>query len=208
MARIFIGLCLHYLLLATSTFVIVQSQKPQIPAELQRLYNTDLETWVAPKEFLKDFPYYLSGFDEEDHPIWVLEFGRWDIRTTVERGPKSQAKFDKYVDQAVMIIYNSSIPDDGINPVIGIVDFEGYNLRQLSSAKTLEYIIQKLRLILIALTNLQSAYFINVNFFAEKILNLVRPVLGKEFAKPSMAVSKNIYVYQIPPENLGLFAVR
>ncbi|CAG7719317.1 unnamed protein product, partial [Allacma fusca] len=33
------------------------------------------------------------------------------------------------------------------------------------------------------MTNLQSAYFINVNFFAEKILNLVRPVLGKEFAK-------------------------
>ena len=34
----------------------------------QYLLEGDLDTWEAPKEIAEKYPYYLSGYDEENRP--------------------------------------------------------------------------------------------------------------------------------------------
>ncbi|CAG7834324.1 unnamed protein product [Allacma fusca] len=154
-----------------------------VPPELVHLYNRGLENWKAPADFHAKFPYYHSGYDEDGKLVWVLELGKWDIQSAMEQGPEIRDLMDKYADQAVLTIYNSTYSKNGITPVLGIVDMDGYSLKQLTSIKTVEFIVLKLRIIVIALTNAQSAYFINTNFVAQSFLNLVKPLLGRQFEK-------------------------
>ncbi|CAG7734744.1 unnamed protein product, partial [Allacma fusca] len=114
---------------------------------------------------------------------WVLEFGKWDLQSELKKGPEARDAVDKYVDQAVLTVYNSTYSNDGVTPVTGIVDMEGYSLAQLSSVNTVEFEVLKLRLIFICLANLHSAYIINTNFVAQSFLNLVKPLLGRHFEK-------------------------
>ncbi|CAG7725811.1 unnamed protein product [Allacma fusca] len=154
-----------------------------LPPEIQPLYNSDLDTWKPPEHLKRNYPYYLSGFDEEDRPVWVLEFGKWNLRDIVEQGKDAVIEFDKYVNQVILNVYNSTITKHEIVPAIIILDLDEYELSQLTSPATVAYYVEKLRLIVIAMKNLHAAYCINTNFVAQRFLNLIKPLLGKEFEK-------------------------
>ncbi|CAG7722748.1 unnamed protein product [Allacma fusca] len=159
----------------------------EVPRELQHLLNWDLDTWKPPEEIRKNFPYYLSGFDEENRPIWVMEFGKWDIRSMLEKGPEWEKALDKHVDQLLWNFYNSSgirsTHDFPVKEIETLVDAEGYQMRQLTHAPTVAFTIRKLRLIVIAMTFAHKVYFVNTSYIGERFLNIMRPVLGKEFEK-------------------------
>ena len=36
--------------------------------DLQDTFSPDLETWAAPADMQKEYPYYLSGFDQDNRP--------------------------------------------------------------------------------------------------------------------------------------------
>lgn len=83
--------------------------------------------WTPPKDLVKDYPYYLSGFDEDNSPsksfdshsrlfigfnwveickhmkillsVWVAEMGKWDTRKSAEGGPERERDFKKYIIQ-------------------------------------------------------------------------------------------------------------
>ncbi|CAG7639330.1 unnamed protein product [Allacma fusca] len=159
----------------------------EVPDSLQHLLHWDLDTWQAPEEIQQDFPYFVSGFDEENRPILVLEFGKWDIRKIVDRGIEWERILDKYIDQIIWNLYNStglrSTPENRVNEVEAIIDMDGYGFKQLSSLKAVSFTLRKMRLVTIAMRFANSVFMINTNFIAESLLNLLKPIMGKEFEK-------------------------
>ncbi|CAG7827178.1 unnamed protein product, partial [Allacma fusca] len=49
----------------------------------------EIDSWEPPLNLQRAYPYYLTGFDEENRPIWVSEWGKFDLRKIVEGGNKS-----------------------------------------------------------------------------------------------------------------------
>ncbi|CAG7725810.1 unnamed protein product [Allacma fusca] len=160
------------------------SESPDIPEGLQEIYKRNLSAWKAPRNFSKALPYYLSGYDEQKRPIWVCEFGKWDIRSFIEKGEESLDTLDKYVDHTLLTIYNSSISKDNKTIMaIGIMDWDGFQESQLFSVQTMNFYIEKTRLIYFVMGHAYHAYLINVNFVARTVLDMTKPILGEEFAK-------------------------
>ena len=130
---------------------------------LQYLYKWDTDTWEPPAEFYQKFPYYLSGYDDEGRPsklvfaklsrinpeklltisriltVWIIELGRWDIKSALNNGSDYKATFDRYVDKLMYRILRSigekefEDIDEPVRQVTLIYDMEGYGIEQLQS---------------------------------------------------------------------------
>ena len=93
---------------------------------MQGILTPELETWEAPEDMQKGYPYFLSGFDYENRPggiyahdtcvlvcsrsnaimrvklslsVWVVEAGKWDVAKATEQGEERKAIFQKYCYQ-------------------------------------------------------------------------------------------------------------
>ena len=134
----------------------------------------------------RNLPYYLAGYDYDDRPVWVLEFGKYDIRGHVT-GDEDRAKaFDKYADQVIWnILQSADNVTDPENPtdVILILDMDGYSLEQLGSTHAVAFVLKFLKLVLGVFSYVDSVYVINANFVANNLIQLVKPLFGPEFNK-------------------------
>ncbi|CAG7824717.1 unnamed protein product [Allacma fusca] len=157
----------------------------EVPPELKYIPESDLGDWEPPKELSEALPYYLSGFDPEGRPIWVWEFGKWDLRQFLEKGEKWEKLVDRYFDKWLWRLYDSTnIKATKELPVKDgelIVDFEGFSYRQYSSPAALGFFLKKMRTIAYALPLANDAFFINVNFVARNVVELLKPIIGKDF---------------------------
>ncbi|CAG7698269.1 unnamed protein product [Allacma fusca] len=175
------------LLLSLTTGLLAQLSEEEIPQSLRYILHLDLEKWEEPEELTKNLVYYLSGFDFENRPVWVVEFGKWDLRSILERGEIWDKLFDKYVDKFLWRLWKSlpikATPEKPVKECVVIFDMEGYDLQQMNSPAALGFIIKKLRTVTAAIPITSGAYIINANFLAKNLLNLLRPVLGKEFSR-------------------------
>ncbi|CAG7719489.1 unnamed protein product [Allacma fusca] len=176
-----------YISITFSLLVNCQIPKEEIPAELQHLFDSDLSSWKPPADIRTNYPYYLSGFDEDNRPIWILEFGKWDIRSALEKGEDVAANLDKHIDTAIWNFLDStktrSTSEDPVTEFVVIIDANGYSFHQLNSLQAVSFVIKKLKLITIATRFASEVYAVNVNFVAEKLLTILKPVLGQEFEK-------------------------
>ncbi|CAG7830731.1 unnamed protein product, partial [Allacma fusca] len=64
------------------------------------LNDIDLN-WEAPKDIKNRFIYYKSGYDYDDLPVIVLEFGNWDFQGAVENGGRDFENAVLFLDQAL-----------------------------------------------------------------------------------------------------------
>ncbi|CAG7837196.1 unnamed protein product, partial [Allacma fusca] len=133
--------CLIVSLLLVIDFVPLDGQllKEDLAPELRYLFEEDYDTWEAPAGIQKNYPYYLSGFDDDGRPIWVVEIGKWDIKSAVERGEEWEKIFTKYCNQWLYRVIQSvglkSTEENTVKEAITIHDYEGFSLDQLNSAK-------------------------------------------------------------------------
>ncbi|CAG7826570.1 unnamed protein product [Allacma fusca] len=157
----------------------------EVPPELRYVVESDLEEYEPPKELSETLPYYLSGFDFDNRPIWVVEFGKWDLRSYLEKGDKWEKLVDKYVDKFFWRLYESTqIKGTEELPVksgVLIVDFDGLTYRQFSSPAALAFYFKKLRALVFALPFAQNVFAVNVNYASRNLLEIVRPIIGKDF---------------------------
>ncbi|CAG7729673.1 unnamed protein product, partial [Allacma fusca] len=57
--------------------LVIASEDANILSDKEQ--NALLDGWNAPKVILEKFPYYVSGFDIEKRPVFVLEIGNWPL---------------------------------------------------------------------------------------------------------------------------------
>ncbi|CAG7826571.1 unnamed protein product [Allacma fusca] len=162
-----------------------QLNPEELPPELKHILESGIPEWEPPKELSEALPCYLSGFDFENRPIWVVEFGKWDLRSFLEKGEKWEKLVDRYVDKWLWRLYDSTyikatkelpVKDGAL-----IVDFEGFNYRQYSSPAALGFFLKKMRTVAHALPLTHDAFLINVNFVARNVVELLKPIIGRDF---------------------------
>ena len=53
-------------------------------------------SWKAPGHLIDNYTAYLSGFDPENSPIAIINFGSWNIRKLIENNEKTN--YIRYID--------------------------------------------------------------------------------------------------------------
>ncbi|CAG7819742.1 unnamed protein product [Allacma fusca] len=145
--------------------------------------EAELLAWEAPLDIRTNYPYYLSGFDAENRPIWIAELGKWNLRKVVEAGGETFKNFDKYVQQSRIRITKSralkSTPGHIVTEAVFLLDLDELKLSQIASVPTVSYILNLARQYRKLLTEHTGvAVVVNANFVAESLVNIVRPVFG------------------------------
>ncbi|CAG7820579.1 unnamed protein product [Allacma fusca] len=146
----------------------------------------DLDTWEAPLDMQKNFPYFLSGYDDEDRPIWIVEIGKYQLRKgIVEKGPETMAIFDKYVRQVQYRVRKSRTKINPLGKEINfLLDFDQLKLEQFADLQTMAYILKLATAYRGPLDNvIHVVVLVNTNYITETLINLVRPIFGRIFAK-------------------------
>lgn len=138
--------------------------------------DNEILQWKAPEYMKKSFPYYLSGYDYDDAPVWIIEIGHWDVRSIVEEGGELLKEFDKYVNQGLAII-NASGQNNGTDGYVLILDGEGYGFRQATHIRTVHKMIDVIRKFASAAVDggLKYAFAVNVNYVAENMWSVIKP---------------------------------
>jgi hypothetical protein len=141
------------------------------------------DNWEAPKELQQKFPYYQSGFDKENRPVWVGEIGKFAIRQQIEKGPDAAADLEKYLLQASLRIGKSMLlkdtPEKPVRQAFFIADWEASDFADFAHLPTLNFVLRLMRTYVDILTEAWGyCVSINVNNAAKRGLDLVRPVIG------------------------------
>ncbi|CAG7786698.1 unnamed protein product [Allacma fusca] len=163
---------------------VVSGQIPveEIPSELKLVLDPELEIWESPEELLRECPYYLSGFDEENRPIWILEFGVWPTKDILARGREWEDAYKKYVNKMYQNIFNSvtlrATTENPVKEVNLIMDLDKYTIRHFSSIKAASFATKTLQLLAAGAKLGHVVCIVNANSFSQVVLNFVRPVLG------------------------------
>ncbi|CAG7834556.1 unnamed protein product [Allacma fusca] len=131
-----------FAVLSVFTFEIAQaSPKGYLSGGIESNFiREEVRTWKSPDHLRKNYPYYLSGYDEEEKPIWVLELGKWDVQRIALNGNKTIPDFSNYVDKAIFNILQSldlnSTEPTAVTKIEGIIDMDGFAYSQLASIPT------------------------------------------------------------------------
>lgn len=148
----------------------------------------DLANYVAPLEIQKKFSYYLAGYDENNLPILVAEFGKMDLRGTIEQGVEAQAELFKYAKQVSYRITQMwkkySTPEQPIDEFVCLIDFEGFQYRQLASLPTFTFLL-KLAQTFSKMTakHMAAGYVINADYLTHQLIRAIKPVFGRVISK-------------------------
>ncbi|CAG7725192.1 unnamed protein product, partial [Allacma fusca] len=147
--------------------------------------------WEAPKDIKNRFIYYKSGYDYDDLPVIVLEFGNWDFQGAAENGGKDFETASLYLDQVLARILrgffheksnmSDSIPVD--KEIVAIVDFDGLNLSQLKSPPTLKWMLDRLSKMGIIYNAISYGFIVNANPLVYQMINTVKPFISNFLEK-------------------------
>ncbi|CAG7733986.1 unnamed protein product [Allacma fusca] len=152
------------------------------------LTDAEILAYEPPKEILKNIPYYLSGYDEDGAPIFVVEMGKYDLRTIVENGGENAKALDIYLDQIFLSMAETGEKSPAKQFDI-IIDLEGFDIRQASHFPTVQMIISKFTRFeqVVGKGAMKQGWIVNANFIWERVWQLASPLLG--------ALVNNIEIY-------------
>ncbi|CAG7817726.1 unnamed protein product [Allacma fusca] len=146
------------------------------------------DDWTPTKELQAKFPYYLSGYDYDDQPVWVMEVGKYNYREQIEKGPEGAHNLTLYLYQAIHRVIGSMLtkdtPENEIRGIFLIGDCEGLDLFQIAHLPTLSFVLNLMRTYsdFVGIL-LGRAVFINMNFATTALFNSFRPILGGVFSR-------------------------
>jgi hypothetical protein len=144
------------------------------------LTEEELLKYETPQKMKDLFPYYLSGYDEDGAPIWVWEFGKWDVRSIVEKGGKDYDDMDKSADHMFLDFRESGRNATDKQGFVTIMDLNGYPLSQAGHLRTITFVISKFRKFeeLIKDGDMKVGWIINANYLFERVWQIGKPLLG------------------------------
>ncbi|CAG7721045.1 unnamed protein product [Allacma fusca] len=112
-------------------------------ATASNLTDAEILAYDSPPIVQENFPYYLSGYDEDGAPIWVFELGKWDVRTFLEKDNETAFAMDVACDQMLLRFKESAINSQA-KQFLYICDMDKYSLRQASHLRTVQFVLSKL----------------------------------------------------------------
>ncbi|CAG7730495.1 unnamed protein product, partial [Allacma fusca] len=105
-------------------------------------------TWNPPDRFLKELPMEFLGYDNENSPVIVVPYGKWDLKKCADLGEKDV--FIKYCDQLfesmISKMAGKKKPNgDPVTQFVFIIDNKGLVYRTLASVGAVDMSLQAVR---------------------------------------------------------------
>ncbi|CAG7828076.1 unnamed protein product [Allacma fusca] len=151
--------------------------------------NTVPSGEAVPDKNLLAFPYYVTGYDYEDRPVIVMEWGRWDIRTLAEKGGDRITKFEKGIDEFVKRVKSGYFSKQSSEPnsaaetddaqIVVVIDFDGLSLRQLGTPASVALFVRSLGKLEKVYKEFAYGYLLNSTPLVDQVINLAKPYMGK-----------------------------
>ncbi|CAG7734384.1 unnamed protein product [Allacma fusca] len=144
-------------------------------------------TWNPPERFLKELPLEFLGFDNENSPVVVVPYGKWDLKKCADLGEKEE--FVKYCDQLFEFLLSKmegkKKPNgDPVTQFVIIVDFKGLAYRTLASVGAVDMSLKVVRSFEANQPEtLKAMYQINTNTVFAAIFALVKPIITSDPAE-------------------------
>ncbi|CAG7837343.1 unnamed protein product [Allacma fusca] len=143
-----------------------------------------LDTWEASDEIQRNFPYYLSGYDFDDRPVWIAEAGKYNVRKWVERGGDDLQNLLKYMFQASIRILKSFAAKDRpgreVREGVFFGDMDGFDMTQVTHFPTVAFVLNEAltwrEFIDLAMGRL---IVVNANYPTQLAASIARPIAGK-----------------------------
>ncbi|CAG7673958.1 unnamed protein product, partial [Allacma fusca] len=179
--------------------------------------------WEPPVWVKTKFPYFHSGYDYDDKPVIVLQWGKWNTLPIVSKGGEDLQILNNYCDQFFARIQNGTYGKNHSNPksnlektvdqTVLIIDLDGLNGDQLSSRSNVLYQIQFNGKMNKVRDYIAYGFQINVNPFGLFLLNAAKQstsslidimeIHGTNSAKWKPALLRKIPFNQLPPQYGG-----
>jgi len=135
--------------------------------------DPELGTWVAPEEVRKTCKYYLSGFDNEQRPVWIVDYGNWDLNTLLDDDELEQA-LEHYIQQIVYRIECSfTIKNSTVRSWVLISDLGGK-----SEWSTLPFAVKMARKLTRFSDTVAYGYVFNMTWVSHAFVTSAKAFLG------------------------------
>ena len=133
------------------------------------------DSWVAPTEIRKWFPYYHAGYDLEGAPLYVLEFGNWKYVEALadskeDDGEKMKKSFEKYLEQNLYLLLKAGMANDS-QGIAGIMDWDGFSLSNYASVEAIQLALRPMAMLSRLYSVLNYAILINGKCFLWPVLD-------------------------------------
>ncbi|CAG7830819.1 unnamed protein product [Allacma fusca] len=140
--------------------------------------------YEVPFNMSSRYYYYLTGYDFDAQPVWIIEIGRWDMVDAIKRGQVKELDlyFKQFAYRALREIRKQSTPERPITQDVLILDFANLRLDIVTDVKSLTYALGAIRDATYIIKNFTAeVIIINANFAAETLIRQVGPILGAFF---------------------------
>ncbi|CAG7727155.1 unnamed protein product [Allacma fusca] len=166
-----------------AVFVTIATCLQLILAQTEIPQDNEILKWEPSKEMKTKYPYYLSGYDYEGAPVWIIEFGKWDLKSAAEAGGEITENFDKYVHQYFATLVNSTGDISANQGFFAILDLEGYDITQAKSVPGIQKFLWMAQTFVDAVKGdkTKGGILINVNNFFGNVWKVAGPIIGKYF---------------------------
>ncbi|CAG7723338.1 unnamed protein product [Allacma fusca] len=143
------------------------------------LTDSEIYAFDVPAEIQDEFSYYLSGYDEDGAPIFIIDGGKWDMRKYVEKGGKLYDAMDVFIERMYLTFRDSGLNSTG-KQFVALTDMEGFDIRQAGDVKTVQFILsQYVRFEQIARAgSMKRVWVVNANALFEGIWRIGSRTLG------------------------------
>jgi len=176
-----------------SNDIVSATEESNLIAKHSSEYD-EILSWESPYKLKKNLPYFLSGFDEDGCPIWIAEYGKWDVRGQIDTFGFEQVQ--EYMRQVITTMYTSA-ERERVKELVGnnqtevgaceslefniIIDLDEFSHRQLGNPQALTTALNLVRTMLSLegkSERLKGITGINSNYLGNTLYSFVAPFLG------------------------------
>ncbi|CAG7720871.1 unnamed protein product [Allacma fusca] len=169
--------------LLISTFLLSLGSAIPIPQDYTTSDNSGFLRVNTTASVERKFVYQIFGYDYDNVPVTVWNWGRWDFPWLVKH-PEELATLQKNVDDSIEEMLqrvffprfrNSSETTDSY---VTIIDFDGLSIHQFFSEDVIKLVLQLFSKLQRVAGGLSYGFILNANHITEQVINMAMPFAG------------------------------
>ncbi|CAG7824299.1 unnamed protein product [Allacma fusca] len=142
-------------------------------------------------EKYKAFRYYVSGFDYEDRPVVIMDWGKWDLAWLVSHpdlSDKLLRNYENYVEELVSGNFTRKLSHflpNGYNSdqIVIIKDYDGLDVRQVYTSASVKFAMELLTKMRRCFHSVAYGFMVNSNPLTYQLIEMAKPLAGDFLAK-------------------------
>ncbi|CAG7721994.1 unnamed protein product [Allacma fusca] len=208
-------LWIHLVIFALLTIVSASHDSIVDGTQNVTKHSNDILNWEVPENIKSKFPFYITGYDFENRPVIVFEWGKWYTRSVVEKNGQELVDLKKMQDLVVERLRTSfyrrplNDTESGLvdDEFVLLVDMKAYNLLQLTSLQNLKYLMEYFAKFDKCYEKFAYGFMINVSAVAKQFVGLYTAFMAKYIVRTEVfGTDSKVWIPQllrkIPPDQL------